>query len=461
MNRPTSTIVWGDGTVTSDALFENQKKRSAPSQPGDRIRTRTESNFSEEEMPLLVELERIAAARRAEKLKQVEICSDKSESGETTPSLDFKKMSAVPDPKNTDEPDDLEQKQYTQQQINEIRKASARADRWFMEVEGLNPKENEDKAVLIAARSVGAKTRMQYISHYRQLRKNGHPISYRGLRNYLMTKQGQMNTSSLVHWMAAVNFYHEIYDLMDDGGKTQLHRVNKGLRNQAEISSLKPRGGIEHAKATEIIELGWLPEKYRDYFILLHATGVRGNQLARLKLNDFTLSKDEKFYYVVVQRNHKGIGRASQKKAPPEIHKTFEGWTEEITRILQALRQSSKENNPWVAEHFNATTANIYVKRGAVELKWTTDLVWVVHGFRHGRAIDAQKEGLGKEDEERMLIMHDATGHETNVMMEHYGRENQGRILKAKAAQAKQYKRNAETKLQLNKNVVAQQVKKN
>lgn len=373
--------------------------------------------------------------------RAVDLCTDRSDDGGTVGSIDeAAEAMAFEEDENGEIVLDGVKTRLTPAQIAQIQAAEIRADQWLMEVEGLDPYNEDDLRVIYSSKSVGAKTRLQYISHYRQLRKEGLPISYRGLADFLIRRRSGMKTSSYNHWVTAINFYHEIYGLAGD--QSQMLRVSKGLRRCDPRNAITRRGGIEHTMLVDLLQKKWLPKEYRDYFILLHATGVRGNQLARFRLSDFTKRADGVLYYVVCQKNFKGMGRAMKRDDGLELHESLAYWTEELDRILAAAKAKAADGeDPWLAPTWNAVEGNNYVKRGAKELKWNDKLVWVVHSFRHGRAIEAAVEGEGLEDAARREILFRATNHKTASMSKLYSTGNVQRDLEETAKREVQYRR--------------------
>lgn len=327
---------------------------------------------------------------------------------------------------------------------DKLRRAEKRRWNYIINILGLDPDCDDDDEVINAMYSVGPAAFMQYASHWNRMRRNGFELTRQGFRLCLNRVKHNLGAKSIHHWQSAVNFYHVVTG--QDGEKAFTAATVTGYNNRMNNKVIPPkRGGLTLKYLQQLISMKGLPAEYRDAFILLHATGVRGNQLLRLRTSHFYQSNDglndqkkgEKVYNVLVRANFKG--RCSTDRSDVELHQTLPEWHQEVTRILKQAERRAHSKNPFprLAETWSATRANQYVKKAAKLFKWNTKLIWVVHGIRHGAAIDAFHLHDKTSLLDKIRRLHLTTGHASLKMMLHYCRENAARVLQTSLDEAR------------------------
>lgn len=149
------------------------------------------------------------------------------------------------------------------------------------------------------------------------------------------------------------------------------------------------RGAITRPMLLKLLKLSddVVPREYKDWFVILAATGLRRGQMARLRISHCKFANDLKppAWIVLADRDFKGRkGRASRACALEE-HVCNPDWNAELNRI--EARTSSDNSDPIVGYGFLPGQALNYLKAAAAALGWDEDLVWVIHGFRHGAVV--------------------------------------------------------------------------
>ena len=296
--------------------------------------------------------------------------------------------------------------------------------------EGLDPSDDSEWAIIKAMHGVMGKTFMEYASHWRAMRKARLPISELGAQAYICLKardpkQKTLKSGSSSHLLSSITFYNECYGLA--GIRAQTKRMIRGIELSDDSSVRNIRGGITEDKLRQLLKLpdSVIPREYKDYFILLHATGMRGNQLGRTfaqhvyPMTNFVGSR----WVVLCPANHKG--RCTGPTSSFEYHETHIEWAAELRRIFAAAEGAE---SGMLAPGWSATVGNKYVKEAARILKWDSKLVWVVHGFRHGSAVDAANKCEGNiVDTLREIQKY--TGHISPSMLMLYSKSNEARQL--------------------------------
>lgn len=310
-------------------------------------------------------------------------------------------------------------------------KASKARACYILAEEGLDPTNDEEWCVVQAMLSVLPTTFMEYASHWRALRRAGLPISEAGAQQFIANRSRdpsakQQVAGTLKHLLSSITFYHECYGSVDM--RKQTMRMIQGITSKDRAKMSAMRGGITEAKLRQMLRLpdSVIPREYKDYFILLHATGMRGNQLGRTfvqhvyPMTGFVGTR----WIVLCPANHKGRGATASTNSF-EYHETHPEWAEDLRRIFAA---ASEAESGMLAPNWSATLGNKYVKDAATRLKWDSKMIWVVHGFRHGSAIDAANSCDGNISEILTAVQR-YTGHISPSMLLMYSKSNEAREL--------------------------------
>lgn len=303
---------------------------------------------------------------------------------------------------------------------------------YLLSEEGLDPSDPNEWAIIKCFYSVKAKTFNEYSSHYRNLRRQNLPISYAGAlqlaeihdSNQAVRVQGTYGQMS-----SAVRLYRIAYG--EEGEKLQYETAVKGLTNCDKSNIRNVRGGITAAMVKSLLTLPekTIPRTFKDYFILLQATGMRGNQLGRQRVDHIFYDKDKRSWYFVCPGNNKG--RGNTERGQFEIHEPLSTWNEELERIIKKAKATGQE---YLAPTWSATQGNIFIKLAAKTLKWNKKLMWVVHSLRHGAAIDCFECGDG-DLMAKMLRVQQVTAHKGARMILQYAQANSQRGVVNQAGQ--------------------------
>ena len=141
-------------------------------------------------------------------------------------------------------------------------------------------------------------------------------------------------------------------------------------------------------------------------------------------------------WVVLAERNFKGrSGRLSKKGAALEEHVCNPAWNAELNRIFKRIeqRKSSANPDPVIGFGFKPNVALDYVKVAADLLCWDEDLGWVLHGFRHGAAVEAFLRYGNQSLARKLLEVQKVTGHITYDMLRHYSQVNEDRLFLVRA----------------------------
>lgn len=322
--------------------------------------------------------------------------------------------------------------------MNPDEKSEMTRQRYLLEVEGIQfqeVKNNEtlpENIIYYRMMSVKATTFNSYSSHWKALRKNRCSVSYAGVTKYLVNCSDEKSNGTLGPMMSAVVFYKRAYGF-DTDVRVLADMVKEGRTRMKENKTPPRRGGITREHLLAMLKLKEIPQEYKNYFTLLQATGVRGNQLAKmsvLNIKEATprIPGEGKTYMVTVGRNHKG--RCRGKREEHETHETDQLWGNEMERLVkEAWSRYRKTGNPLMAPDWKANRGNQYVKMASLKLKWSNLLVWVVHGFRHGAAIDAFMAQTEEEIRIRLARVATRTGHKSVQCSTHYSLPNAVRMI--------------------------------
>lgn len=310
------------------------------------------------------------------------------------------------------------------------KKAAEARIRYILAEEGLDPTDDEEWCVIQAMFSVLPTSFMEYASHWRALRRARLPISDLGAKQFIVERVRDGTGKKWVggtykHLLSSIIFYNECYGLGEP--RKQTMRMIQGITAKDRLHMRELRGGITADKLRKILRLSdsIVPREYKDYFILLHATGMRGNQLGRTlaqhiyPMTDFVGTR----WVVLCPANHKG--RCTGPTNNFEYHATHAEWADDLRRIFAA---AEGVESGMLAPTWSATLGNKYLKAAASHLKWDSKMIWVVHGLRHGSAIDAANKCEGNLVDTLKEIQR-YTGHISPSMLLLYSKSNEARQL--------------------------------
>ena len=193
---------------------------------------------------------------------------------------------------------------------------------------------------------------------------------------------------------------------------------------------------------TKLLAADWIPQNYKDWFLILGVSGMRVNQMERLSFANCELvgTGDDAFWSFTTRANHKGKGGnvGGRNGAQTQNYVCPKKFTAALTAALSRLlaQKPAGDASPLVGGGFRRYRALKLIKLAAETFKWAVELDWVIHGFRHGAAVEAFMETHPAEtDMQKLLHVRSCTGHTSLEMLMHYSRSNEDRLLCVRAQQ--------------------------
>jgi integrase len=294
----------------------------------------------------------------------------------------------------------------------------------------------------LAFMSVAPTTFDQYCSTWNRLldfgRQHSLPtphISYVNFSRYLAFEKTAYANSSFDTMRSAVSLY--VRAMSQLGPEPQMIATLRGRQYSNIDCLIGKRGAITRPMLLELLALPEIPKDYKDWFVILGASGLRRNQLMSLRFSHckYDPSLKPPAWVLLAERNFKGrAGRLSKKGAALEEHICNPAWNAELTRIFKGVeqRKSSTNPDPIVGFDFKPNWGLEYLKFAAAEL-WDEDLWWVLHGFRHGAAAEAFLKFGNQSIARKLLEVQKVTGHITYDMLRHYSQQNEDRLFLVRA----------------------------
>lgn len=306
----------------------------------------------------------------------------------------------------------------------------------------------DDQVTAMALQSVISRTFGSHISHFNNLyayalEKNicdHHPVSDEVLCRFIADPKFNMMNTSIDAMKSAVNFFLRCTG--ERGPALRTEAVVKGRQMTNNPGMKAERGAVVKANVDQMLKDD-IPQLYKDCFVIMSA--IRQGQLQSLRLSRFKFDTNitPKSWVVTVDKHFKGKKGLLGGQATMEEHVCNPAWNKEIADIVKRLtaRKNGCNPDPVIGHGFKPAQGLSYLKGSAFKHQWG-DLEWVLHGLRHGSAVDAFYDFGEKSAVEGMKAAQARTKHATFEMLAYYTRDNVERMYVVRSQQAAIMSRN-------------------
>lgn len=313
--------------------------------------------------------------------------------------------------------------------------AIATRDRYLSAVLGFDPVAHRE--FIMAFRSVEAPSFNQYSSTWNNLtayhallppekQAAMEPISHLTLAEFVSDESIVMRNGTYSGMRSAVNCYLRC-TRKEKTDEAFCAAVIRGRQKSQKHMGTRIRGAITRKLTLQMCELrdSIIPREYKDHYIMLNATGLRKEQYKSLTLQDchrIPGARGKAHYEILAPPVYKGCLGSLSKLAKTTFYlKTDPDWTPTLDELFAKIRKRIKpgNENPVVGFTYKDHYGLKYVKAAAAELGWDEEMIWVVHGTRHGAANDAFESCNGSYAQ-RLLAAQERTGQDSFVVLAGY-----------------------------------------